>query len=200
MAGPVVTLFESYGAGAELVGPELARRLGVPYIGQRYSSVELEEQEAREKPGFFDRLRGGLGSLGVDATLGGVDQFGDSEALRENVRFVLEAVENGAVILGRNSTVILGDDPRAMHVKLDGILADRLARAMAYAGIDHAEASRRQVREDRMRAELSLRSHNWDPRHNDRFDLVVNTSQVSDDQVVELLIAAYPVICGGDRP
>jgi len=67
----------------------------------------------------------------------------------------------------------------------------RIARAAASAGIGREEAARRQVREDRMRAELSLVLHNWDPRHEDRFDLVVNTVRLGDDLAVEIILAAY---------
>ena len=39
---PIITLFEAYGSGALEVGPRLAARLGVPWIGQSQSSEKLE--------------------------------------------------------------------------------------------------------------------------------------------------------------
>nr|NLI50200.1 cytidylate kinase-like family protein [Propionibacterium sp.] len=185
--GPVITLFEAYGAGAADIGPRLAACLHVPFIGQRWSSEDLAEQEARGRRSPFDWVAGGLGGTGLTGGLAA----SRADEVRENVRYVLEATANGAVILGRNATAILADDPRALHVKLDGDVETRVARAAASAGIGHEEAARRQVREDRMRAELSLLLHNFDPRHADRFDLVVNTSRLSDDLVVEIILAAY---------
>ena len=93
-------------------------------------------------------------------------------------------------MLGRNATVILADHPGALHVKLDGPLEQRVARAAAEAGIPLAEASRRQAREDRVRAEMSLRLYNWDPRSNDRFDLVVNTTALDFDTIIEVIASA----------
>jgi len=188
--GPVITLFEAYGAGAEAIGPRLAERLGVPFIGQRWSSEDLAAHEARERKSPFDWFSGGLGAVGLDAGLAGLGT-NRADEVRTNARFVLESTAAGAVILGRNATVILGDDPRAFHVKLAGEVDARIARAAASAGIGREEAARRQVREDRMRAELSLVLHNWDPRHEDRFDLVVNTVRLGDDLAVEIILAAY---------
>ena len=101
---------------------------------------------------------------------------------------------DGVVVLGRNATVILADHPGALHVKLDGPLEQRVARAAAEASIPLAEASRRQAREDRVRAEMSLRLYNWDPRSNDRFDLVINTGLVGLDAAVELILEALRVL------
>ncbi|NCD20464.1 MAG: hypothetical protein EOL89_10895, partial [Actinobacteria bacterium] len=111
-----------------------------------------------------------------------------------NMQRVRDAAGDGVVVLGRNATVILADQPGALHVKLDGPLEQRVARAAAEAGIPLAEASKRQAREDRVRAEMSLRLYNWDPRSNDRFDLVVNTGLVGVDAAVELILAAYGVL------
>lgn len=188
--GPVITLFEAFGAGAEVIGPRLAERLGVPFIGQRLSSQDLAEQEARDRQSPFKWFAGGLGEVGPDARIAALGTTRADE-VRENVRAVLESTARGAVILGRSATVILGDDPRALHVKLDGELDERLARASASAGVSREEAARRQVREDRMRAELSLLLHNWDPRQCDRYDLVVNTTRLADDVVVDIILAAY---------
>ncbi len=188
--GPIITLFEAYGAGAADVGPRLAQRLGVPFVGQRWSSEDLAAHEARQKKSPFDWLSGGLGPVGLDAGLAGLGA-NRADDVRTNVRFVLEATAQGAVILGRNATVILGDDPRAFHVKLDGDVEARVARAAQATGAGRDEAARRQVREDRMRAELSLVTHNWDPRHDDRFDLVVNTTRLGDDLAVEIILAAF---------
>lgn len=198
-ARPVVTIFESYGSGAAAIGPLLARELGVPFVGQAYSSEDLEGAEAA--PGlennFLTRIFGALGRSAA-ASDGGV--FSGPQQERETagrIAAVRAAVADGAVIVGRNATVILADLPHALHVKLDGPLERRIARGAAEAGIDPAHARTRQAREDRVRAEMSLRTHNWDPRHNDRFDLVVNTAALGDDAAVSLILAAQRIKAGG---
>lgn len=194
---PVITLFESYGSGASVVGPRVAEALGVPFLGQALSSEQLEEREAAAEGGVAGRVLQFLGRVGIDAAAGGVIESEERERALENAGRVRAAAANGVVILGRNATVILGSQPGAMHVKLDGPVEQRLARAAAEAGISLAEASRRQAREDRMRAEMSLRLYNWDPRENDRFDVVINTGSVGVERAVELTVAAYRILTRG---
>lgn len=194
---PVVTIFESYGSGASTVGPRVADALGVPFLGQAYSSEQLEEAERATDGGVVERLLHFLGRVGVDAAAGSVAETEERAEAMQDVRTVREAAADGVVVLGRNATVILADLPNAIHVKLDGPLEQRVARGAAEAGISEAEAGRRQAREDRVRAEMSQRLHNWDPRENDRFDLVINTGAVGLDKAVELVLEAYRVLTRG---
>ena len=196
---PVVTLFETYGSGATTIGRAVADALGVPFIGQAFSSedIEVAEQGRTHQESLLERVLGTLGRT-VAAADGGI--FSGSILTEDavgNIRAVREAVADGGVILGRNATVILGDIRAALHVKLDGPLEQRIARGAAEAGIDLGLARARQAREDRVRAELSLRLHNWDPRSNDHFDLMVNTGTVSHDIAVEMIVAGYHLKAAG---
>ena len=191
---PVVTIFESYGSGAATVGPRVAEALGVRFLGQVFSSEQLEEAELAADGGVVSRILQFLGRAGVDAAAGSVTEAAERATALDTVRKVREAAASGVVVVGRNATVILADLPNAIHVKLDGPLEQRLERAAADAGIPLAKAAKRQVREDRVRAEMSMRIHNWDPRHNDRFDLVINTGAVGLDRAVELILGAYGIL------
>ncbi|MFP5416682.1 MAG: AAA family ATPase [Actinomycetes bacterium] len=192
---PVVTLFETYGSGATAVGRAVARALGVPFIGQAYSSEDIEAAEGYEG-GLLARVLGTLGRTMAQADAGVFSGDVLTRDARDNIRQVREAVEDGGVILGRNATVILGELPTALHVKLDGPLEQRVARGAAEAGIDLAHARARQAREDRVRAELSVRLHNWDPRDTDRFDLVVNTGRVTLQTAVQMIVSDYRIKVG----
>lgn len=44
---PVVTLFETYGSGAIQIGARVAEALGVPFLGQRFTSEEVEAGEMK---------------------------------------------------------------------------------------------------------------------------------------------------------
>ena len=92
-----------------------------------------------------------------------------------NTREVQEQARQGGVITGRNAALILAKWPAALHVKLDGPLAQRIERAARDSGISVDRAAKRQKREDQMRADMSLQLYGWDPRATDRYDLVVNT-------------------------
>lgn len=197
---PVVTLWETYGSGATTVGPGVAAALGVPFVGQHYSSEELESAdrsgEAQEDDTLLRRILARLGRAAAAADTGVYSGPAVSQDLQAGVQQVRDSVVDGGVVLGRNATVILADLPWALHVKLDGPLEQRIARGAAEAGIDPARARARQTGEDSVRAEMSLRYHNWDPRGIDGYDLVLNTGQIPLDVAVELIVAAHAVKSG----
>ncbi len=185
---PIITLFEAYGAGAEVIGPRLAETLGVPYVRQVWSSEELEGQ-ANPQEGWIGRFVASL--VGPGAAEGALESAEEwQQQVRGSVARVLALKETGAVVLGHNATVILADHPGALHVKLDGPAERRVAYAAAATGIDQAHAARRLAREDRVRAEFSLALYGWDPRTNDRYHLVVNTSLFGVDDAVRIILAA----------
>jgi cytidylate kinase len=118
-------------------------------------------------------------------------QAQDAEMVAENTRFVQEAGANGVVLLGRNGALILGDIPTALHVQVDAPVEVRIARAAREAGIDEAQAARRQRNEDRIRVEMSQRFYYWNPMDIDRYDLIVNTGALDVDTCVDVILAAY---------
>ena len=195
---PVVTFFEHYGSGADVIGRTVADRLGVPYVGQRLSSEQLELQaegvSGLETP--FDRfLKSYANTTGSTADLSGAaaDQETDRAIADENTREVLESVRAGGVILGRNATTILSAEPRALHVRLTAPVADRVRRAAAEGGFSPEVAAERQQREDVVRVEMSRLLYGWDPDDDVHYDLVVNTSRFSVDETVDLILNAYRV-------
>ncbi len=190
---PVITLFESSGAGAQEVGPRLAEALGVTWIDQRFSSARLAEAAERpEDTGFLADFLRLLGSANVgpdNAPLPWVDNP-DADVAVANTAEVKRLVREGAVILGRNATVILADRPNTLHVKLDAPPHARVRRALGDAGLSAADALDRLAREDALRAEMSRRLYDWDPRCTAAYDVVLNTEALGLDACVRLILAA----------
>ncbi len=188
---PVITLFETFGAGAETIGRRLAETLGVQFAPQSYSSKDLEDADTGLEHSALERMLTLLGRSSYTADLG---HFSGAHREREaaaEISALRELAAAGVVVMGRSSTVILEDFPQALHVKLDAPLEVRIARGAAAAGISLDHARSRQQREDSVRAELAIRLHNWDPRKEDHFDLVVNTGTFGDEAVVQLILAAF---------
>lgn len=197
---PVVTMWESYGAGAADIGPRVAQALGLPFHQQAFSSEQLEDAESqREKESTISRIfsamsGGSYGGLDVgDVTAG---QRDDYELVMENNRIVQDEARAGGVIMGRNATVILADRPATLHVKLDAPVSQRIARAAEAANIDIGRATKRQKREDQFRAEMSISLYGWDPHEVHRYDLVLNTGNLTDDACVEIIVAASKIKTG----
>lgn len=196
----VVTIFETYGAGADAIGPRVAGALAAPFHAQAFSSEELERAEAdrAEAEPVLGRVLSAVNgspvlSLGYGTNPGQDIPMGQRDAYelaQENTRIVLEQAREGGVILGRNATYILNKRPATLHVKLDRPVRERIRLAADASGIDIDRAAQRQKREDTLRAEMSLRFYGWDPRDLDRYDLVVNTGTLDPDTCAAVIVAA----------
>lgn len=196
----VVTIFETYGAGADAIGPRVAEALGSPFHTQAFSSEELERAEAdrAEVEPVLGRVLSAMGgspmlSLGYGTNPGPDIPMGQRDAYElaeENTRIVFEQARQGGVILGRNATYILNKRPATLHVKLDRPVRERIRLGADASGIDIDRAEQRQKREDRLRAEMSVRFYGWDPRDLDRYDLVVNTGSLDTDTCAAVIVAA----------
>ncbi len=197
MTEPVVTLFEMYGSGAAQIGPRVAQTLEVPWVQQAFSSESIEAAEERRQAdpddGLLSRIFRTLGGgPSVLDDRGGQALFdkADQELIADNNRYVLESTRHGGVLLGRNGAVILADRPGSLHVLLTGDREDRIARAARDTGLDPSRAARRQASEDQVRAEMSQRLYHWDPRDPARYDLVINTSRIDPDTIVDMIVTA----------
>ena len=195
----VVTLFESYGSGAGYVSEKVAQTLGIPLHPQAFSSEEIEDaMTRRENEGMLTRVFGAMGGpyasyAGLEGPGVALAQRDNYELVIQNTRFVKKAALEGGVIVGRNGAFILADWPAALHVRLDGPLEQRIARAAAESGIDPDRAARRQKREAQVRADISIELYGWDPREVDRYDLVVNTGTMDLDTCAEIIVQAARV-------
>lgn len=201
MPAPVVTIFESFGAGASTIGPAVADALGVPFIGQRFSTDELmtavQAPGAQEHgEGLVDRLLGRLGRAAAQADIGVFTGAREENEVAEAVQALREAVAEGGVVLGRNATVILRNVPGALHVRLDGPLEARAERVARATGSNFSEIESRAVRDESLRSEMSLRLFNWDPRNLDRYDLVLNTTTLGAETAVDVIVAAWRLKAG----
>jgi hypothetical protein len=191
----VVTLFESYGSGASYVSARVADALGVPLHVQAFSSEEIEAaMSVHESRSLLTRVFNAMGGSYASYTGGEGPNVpwapeGDNyELVAANTRYVEEAAREGGVIVGRNGAFILADWPGALHVRLDGPLKQRIARAAEESGIDLEQAAQRQKREDQVRADMSIEFYGWDPREADRYHLVLNTGLMDLDTCADIIV------------
>ena len=200
---PVVTIFESFGSGAEEVGPRVAEALGVAFHAQAFSSEQLEESpEQREDEGLLSRVFAAMG--GSYAALEGpavaMVQRDDHELVLRNTRWVTDAARSGAVIVGRNGALSLATWPGVLHVRLDAAVRRRVERAARASGISTDRAAKRQRREDELRADMSIRLYGWDPREPTGYDLVLNTGTLGLDVCVDVIVHASRVKAARTAP
>jgi cytidylate kinase len=187
----VVTIFESYGSGAEQVGPRVAEALGVAFHAQAFSSEQLE-QPAEQDEGLLSRVFAAMGGsyAALDGPAVAMAQRDEHELVLRNTDWVTATARSGAVIVGRNGAFILAGWPGALHVRLDAPVPRRVERAAQTYRISPARAAKRQRREDQLRADMSIRLYGWDPREPTRYDLVLNTDALGLDACVDIIVHA----------
>ncbi|HZK05474.1 MAG TPA: cytidylate kinase family protein [Actinomycetaceae bacterium] len=200
---PVVTMWETYGSGMQAIAKKLSDELGLPLAQQAFSTEELDEElERRVENPVLDRVmsilaRASSNTLQATSTGAYVQELRDNiEAAKLNTATVTKLAEKGGIIMGRSSTKILAGRPNTLHIKFDGVLEDRIARASRFFNISHDVAARRQRNEDDVRTRMSVEIYDWNPMNNIDFDLVVNTSTMTEDQIVKVVEAALKAKIG----
>lgn len=195
----LVTLAATYGAGGSRIAPDLAARLDVPLLDRARPVLadELDElvmaQEDAEQSGT-PRLSaaaalglcwGTPAGITLDALLPDDEQ---QRATEEAVR--ARAATGEGVILGRAAVVLLRDDPRVLHVRLDGPVEQRIHRAAALEGIEEAEARRRLELTDRARHAYADALYGVDPGAPALYHLIVDATAMPVAACAELLARA----------
>ena len=198
----IVTISAPYGAGGAEIAPAVAERLGLPFhdraIPAQVASrlgVPVAEAEANDETvvrGLW-RLVASLGTM--PDPVGGVvptSSLPDERAYRQQTERVLAEVADGAggVVLGRAAAMVLGDRADALHVRLDGPPERRLAAAVARSGRPEAEVRRDLEANDRTREAYVRHFYRCDPSSVRNYHLVVDSTALPLETVVDVVVAA----------
>jgi cytidylate kinase len=196
----LVTISASYGAGGSRVAPALAARLGVDLLDR---AIPVRVAEALAVPlddalAHDESLGDAIGRLASSFALlpelaGAMAQAGvlaGEDYRRETEKIIRAHAERGAVVLGRGGAIVLREDPRALHVRLDGPKEARIAQAMDLQGIDRETAERFQRDSDRAREAYVRHFYGADARDPKLYHLVIDSTALPLDTVVELIATA----------
>jgi cytidylate kinase-like protein len=198
----VVTVSASYGAGGDLVGPAVAARLGLIFHDRAIPAqvagrlgVPLAEAEANDENvarGLW-RIVASLGTM--PDPMGGVvpvtEQL-DERTFRVQTEGVVREIADGpgGVVLGRAAAVVLGDRPDALHVRLDGPEERRLDAVVARTGRPRDEVRRELRANDAARMGYVRRSYRVDPTSPRHYHLVIDSTALPLQAVVDLVVEA----------
>jgi cytidylate kinase len=198
----IVTISAPYGAGGAEVAPAVAQRLGLPFhdraIPARVAGrlgVPVAEAEANDETvvrGLW-RLVASLGTM--PDPVGGVmpsSSVPDERAYRQQTERILAEVADsgGGVVLGRAAAIVLGERPDALHVRLDGPPERRLADAVARSGRPEDDVRRDLEANDRTREAYVRHFYRCNPASARHYHLVIDSTAVSLDTVVDLIVLA----------
>ncbi len=200
---PIITISGSFGAGGSAVATEIAQRLGwelfdraIPLEVAQRLSIPLQEallHDERREHGLaavFSQL--GLPMVPLAGMPVAVEVLDDAVYKRETEAVIRSLADplRKAVVLGRGAALILRDEPSALHVRLDGPPQSRIRQAMRALDLTEREAAEALRITDAARAAYMRHFYgaDWaDPRH---YHLVVDSTAISTDCRLELILAA----------
>ena len=195
----LITVSASYGAGGSRVAPALAERLGVPFLARPPSEVRDSgpEVDACDEGGWagtgspLSRWVSIAVSWGTPPGMTAEELLPGEARRRELEEELLAFAEGGTgVVLGRAAVAVLRDDPRALHVLLDGPVEARIRQAMQIEGIDRETARRRRDRVDRFRRAYVEDLYGVKVREPGVFHLTLDSTVLALDDCVALIALA----------
>jgi cytidylate kinase len=200
----VITISASYGAGGSVIGPAVAKRLGLPFLNRAVPSQDPDAQheppseqatEDERDEGLLERMMSAFASV-PDFTSGWLppDVPDRVVAVRKRAEEVVARFAvTGGVILGWGATVLVDG---AFHVRLDGPADRRLRQAMGIEGINESTARGRLEETDRLRARYMRKLYNRDWNDLSMYHLVLNTTAMPLGRSAEVLAAAASAFAG----
>jgi cytidylate kinase len=199
----LVAISASYGAGGTVIGPELARQLGVEFLDRAIPLAVAEQldvplddarahDEAPSSPGWLDRLLRGFTNTDASVPAPLAAETFTSEDFRRATEEVLlrQAATGEGVILGRAAVIVLRDRPEVLRVRLDGPRGRRIEQAMRLGGLDRAGAEAALARADRTHAEYSRQLYRTDITDPSLYHLVLDSTSLSPAACVDIIALA----------
>lgn len=179
----VITISREFGSGGETVAKLVAEKASFLLINKKFI-VE------------------GLAAFGVvEPDLVSDEKF-DFESGQEKRReyinalhdFIYDlAIRNDLVILGRGGHLLFQDYPPALHVKIISSFDRRLDRVMKQYRISSATAYKLIKEQDHNKKHYYRRLFNINWANLRRFDLLLNSAEISLEDAAEMILTAYRI-------
>lgn len=188
---PLITLSASYGSGGSRIGPDVAAALDVPFLDRAIPAAVAEHLDLpADEVLAHEESAGGLLAR-IRSSLAKAPEHDEDQFRLETERVLREQAHTGnGVILGRAAAVVLRDDQRALHVRVDGPVDRRIAQAMALDDVDMTEAERRLKQNDSAREGYVHHYYGVSARDPRLYHLVIDSTVIPLDACVELIVAA----------
>ena len=205
---PGVTISAGYGAGGSIIAPEVASQLGLPLLDRAISSdvaAQLQVSVGEAEGGALKRsgrdrflsllapLAGGVLGAGTDcAPPEAVPVLDDAAFFRDQAELIMrQAMENGAVILGRGGGAAFRSEPGVLRVRLFGPASARAAQAAGIENVDTDTARQRLPQVDRARSQYVRRLYGADIDDPVFYHLQIDSTAVRLDTCAAIIVSAY---------
>jgi cytidylate kinase len=205
---PGVTISAGYGAGGSIVAPEVARQLGLPLLDRAISShvaAQLQVSVGEAEGGALkrsgrDRFLSLLAPLATGVLGAGTDcappdalpVLDEAAFFRDQAELIMRnAMQTGAVILGRGGGAAFRDEPGVLRVRLFGPAQARAAQAARIEDVDVGTARQRLPEVDRARAQYVRRLYGADIDDPALYHLQLDSTAVQLDTAAAIIVAAF---------
>ena len=194
-----IALSQVDGAGGELVGRDVAQRLGFGYLNEAIVAQVAKDQGvdtavvvgAERRKSFLTRVaemaaRGAVDMV-PDPSLYALDQTDTLLSLiRDAVR---DAAERGSVVLVAHAACYAcADRPEVLRVCITAPLSARASRVASALGISEKEAARSLRRSDAGRASYLKRVYGVGGESPADYDIVINTERLAPDAAAGVIL------------
>jgi cytidylate kinase len=203
-----VTISAGYGTGGSVIARLVAQTLELPLLDRAISTevaAKLQVSLAEAEDASFTRstidrflhllapLAGGVLGAGTDAAPPeAAPARDDAEFFREQAEAIMrEALQAGAVILGRGGAAAFRDQPAVLRVRLFGLRHARIVRGARAQDTDLATAERHLREVDGARSHYVRRLYNVDIDDPELFDLQINSTVLPPDACADMIATAY---------
>jgi hypothetical protein len=195
----IVTVSATYGAGGSVIAPRLAGALGLVFDDRVITAPtaatleSLTDEERESTPP--SRWLSALARVAAMVPSAPVPLEGDADPVtdlrRRNEEHIGAALAAGPTLfLGRAAAIALAKRTDCYHIRLDGPVGRRIARAMAIEHTSLDEATARCSATDRARDHFVRRLYNADPASMSHYHLVLDPTVLTTDAVVDVLTTA----------
>lgn len=199
-ASPTLAISRESGARGGTIGRRVASRLGWAVYDQEL--LEYMAQDGVVRQGVLDNLPAEA-SVWVETRLQQLlrqEQLSSQPSFLNLARLVLALGSQGQVVLiGRGCGHILPSDS-TIHARIVAPLEDRIAYMSNWLRLSREEAEERVCQSDQRRSEFIRTHFQLQPEEIHLYDLVLNSSLLSEALCVELLIQAAEAVCEAGLP
>lgn len=191
--GPIITISRQKGSGGSLAALKLAELTGFTLIGRdiidqisvdigtQKRLVETLDESVRSK---FELWVEGIFQRRIVDT---------SDYLKSLVKIIGAVSHHGnTIIVGRGANFILGQK-RGFHVRVVAESEFRINSLMTRQGIFRSEAQEEIARNDEQRRKFIKSDFGKDIDNPQEYDLMINSTFLSPEQVAKLIFHAYPL-------
>lgn len=200
---PLVTVASFFGAGGSVIGPKVAQRLDVDFLGPDVPTLVADAMNlsqsavadsADEPQGLKERLVSIFGRLSTVTgdTGGSMERLDTQESeVRGRIEKVLaRSRERGGVVLGHGGMVVLGSVPWALHVLLRGPSEARAVQGASLFDLDADAARKRLGTIDRSHRDYVRRAYRVTMSDPALYHLVIDSTVLGFEACAELIAAA----------